>query len=862
MSIVKKLIALFLAIYQLLFGTVIFGQYNPPIIPPVIPQIVNDIGGDSTMSSTVLYAGAARNAVQGIYTNPERTAYAMKNKQAVLTHELNEVRNKTATLQTAGGKTYFADTLDTFCTLQNGTTFYSSDSAAKCRVNTIRLGQYYYECHVRDLEFGSLLKKTPFKADKAFHVYADRMYAELKIMAGEATEDLAAFGSIIKIPADTVTALQIRDANGTYNGLTGFDAATVNYAAFDMKDVGVAGFIVPMDNSTKSLNVTLEDGCYVIRQTANYTPGNGINKNDESGGYALNDVRFGFRIYTDETHNFAGIDQASVLERNPLTGITVESGNANAVYIGYEALRGSYKLVMDGTDFQTAYDNPDFRFSVPISVTCDSSDRDIYIRSQGKIGCLEAAALLDNTGTLAAMDVQVCKNFQGDGGEGFYSVKDYQYGDSIFPLSLKAGETLRFTLLNLYQNWGKFPLKQISSIEFHVSYYHLSTGTTESNCIAPYFVMKKDGWTLPDHRGRSGTMWVGQPQFNSVGRLHFMKYRNDVFGKETLSEYTGSNIISAGLTYADIEYAYVSDCGSYRYTLRHTEFPQTDENRTYYTVDVTFDRDITFKNFKRDFDFFAFDGRSVAFDKLGWLNEDNDPATADTDLAQKKANYYTLGSLNPYFGYFDVRDEDRGQIDKGFGSNFALLVKNSKIIKDGREYQANFAFRDTAKDNINYGALTLDEKCITFKAGDTITLDLVLLPWGTGREETDANVHTVREDSALKPLTVTAQTGTAEGDRLVPTVTAQNNTAVFTLTGSRNNNTVRINGFTGLACPTVELYSGGQWNTVELASVHGYDGYTVFYDNLTGYYDFSFVYTAATPDASTTYRVTQIDVRH
>jgi len=851
----KKLIALIIAVYQIFFSTVSFGKYEAPIIPPVIPHIVNDIGGDSTMSPTVLYAAAAKNAVQGVFTTPERTAYAMSNRQAVLTHELNAVLNKTATLKTVDGKTYFADSLDTFCTLKNGVTFYSSDSPVNARVNTIRLGEYYYECHVRDLQFGMI--NPLFKVDKTYHVYADRMYAELKILAAEATQDLSAFGSIVRIPADTVAALQIRDENGTYSGITGFDASKVCYAAFDIKGVGVAGFIVPSDNSTKNLNVTLQDGFYVIRQTANYTPGAGINKYDETGGYALNSVDFGFRIYTDETHAFAGIDKAATLERNPLTGITVQSGNANAAYIGYEALRGSYKLTMDGTDFQTAYDHPDNRFTVPVSVTCDNSDRDIYIRSNGKIGCLEAAALLDDTGTLAAMDVQVCKNFQGDGGEPFYSVKDYQYGDSIFPLSLKPNETLRFTLLNIYQNWGAYPIKQLSSIEFFVSYYHLSTGTTESNCIAPYFVYNKDGWTLPDHRGRSGTMWSGQPQFNSIGRLHFMKYRKDVFGNETLSEYTGSNIKSSGLTYADIEYSYISDCGSYRYTLRHTEFPQTDENRTYYTVTVTFDRDITFKNFERDVDLFAFDGRSVAFNKIGWLGENNTPAYANTDLSQSAAAYHTLGSDCPYFGYFCIRDEDRGQIDKGFGSNFALLVKNSKIIKDGQEYRTNFVFRDSAKDNLNYGALTLNEKCVTFKAGDSITLDLVLLPWGTGREETDSNVQTVREDSALKPLTVTADVGTVENDRTVPTVTAKDNTAMFTLTGGRNNNAVRVNGFTGLACPTVELLRNGGWEKVNLASACGYDGYTVFYDKLTGYYDFSFVYTAENPDASQTFRVSQ-----
>lgn len=856
MDKLQRLIALFTAIYQLLFFNVSYGEFGAVYIDPAVPEISNDIGGDSAMSSTVLYAASAKNTVQGVYTDSRRTAYKISNKQAALTHELSERGGKTASLVTKDGKTYIADSFDVYYTLKNGATYYAANSASGGRVNVIRLGQYYYECHVRDLDFDKS-SGALFKADKAYHVYADRMYAELKLFASEATESLSEFGSIIKISADTVAALQIRDENGLYSNLDGFDANSVCYAAFDIKDVGVVGFIVPSDGSTKSLTVTLEDGVYTVCQTAAYEPGEGINKYDESGGYSLNYAAFGFRIYTDETHDFSGVDEAAFLERNPLKNVTVQSGNANAAYIGYEPLRGCYLLMVDGTDFQTAYDNPDDRFYVPVSVTCDNSDRDIYIRSQGRSGCLEAAALLDDNGMLAAVPVEVCKNFQGDGGEGFYSVKDCQYGDSIFPLSLKADKTLDFTLLNIYQNWGCYPIKQLSSIEFHVSYYHLSTGTTESNCIAPYFVFNKDGWTLPDHRGRSGTMWSGQPQFNSVGRLHFMKYRKDIFGNEIFSEYTGSDIKSAGLAYADIEYGYISDCGSYSYTLRHTEFPQTDENRTYYTVDVTFVRDVTFKNFARDFDLFAFDGRFVSFEKAGYLDENNAPACADTDLSDKTENYYILGENCPYFGYFDVRDEDREQIGRGFGSNFALLVKSGKIIKDGKEYKTNFVFRDSVKDGLNFGALTLNEKNISFKPGDKITLDLILLPWGTGCEETDANVLTVREDSALKPLSVTAQTGAVEDDRTVPTVTAKDNTAIFTLTGGRNNNAVRVNGFTGLECPAVELYKDGQWQKQDLASVHGYDGYTVFYDGLTGCYDFSFVYTADSPDASYKYRITQ-----
>ncbi|MBR6634015.1 MAG: hypothetical protein IKL41_00110, partial [Clostridia bacterium] len=76
---------------------------------------------------------------------------------------------------------------------------------------------------------------------------------------------------------------------------------------------------------------------------------------------------------------------------------------------------------------------------------------------------------------------------------------------------------------------------------------------------------------------------------------------------------------------------YESDCGSYTYSLRHVEFPQTDENRTYYTLDVQFNREITFSNFKRDFSLFYADGRFINFNKLGYLDAENNAASVDAN---------------------------------------------------------------------------------------------------------------------------------------------------------------------------------------------------------------------------------------
>ena len=41
-----------------------------------------------------------------------------------------------------------------------------------------------------------------------------------------------------------------------------------------------------------------------------------------------------------------------------------------------------------------------------------------------------------------------------------------------------------------------------------------------------------------------------------------------------MTEYTDSYIRSSGNTYVDMDYSYISDCGSFKYVLRHIEFPQ------------------------------------------------------------------------------------------------------------------------------------------------------------------------------------------------------------------------------------------------------------------------------------------------
>ena len=844
MSFLKQIFATILAFLQMLVMNVSYGEDVKPEAPQKQEtELINDISGDSTLADSIKYASAMASETDAYYTDGKRTAFALENTQMVFTHTLGKTNG--ATFADKDGNAYIT-AFDTFYT-KGGTNHYFSTSKSEGRVNVIRLGEYYYECHIRDFDAA----QNDFKVDKTYHVYGDRIYAQFTLFACEATTALEAFGSEITVDASKVKAVEVKDKNGVHDNLDTIDYASVEYVAFDIDGVGVAGFIIPNDGSTEKTVVDSVGGIYRIKQYANYTAGTGINKNDETGGYELNNVTFGHRMYNDATHSFDGVRKAAELERNPLENITVEAGNSNAAYLGYDALNGAYTLRMDGTDFNTGYANPTLHFTAPITITCDDSDRDVYIRARGNNGCLEAGAILDDTNTLVPINVQVCKNFQGDGGEPFYSIKDYQYGDSFFPVSLKANEKVSLTLLNLYQNWGINPLKQLSSIEFHVSYYHLSTGTTESNCIAPYFVGNKDGWLLPDFRTRSGKMWAEQPQFNSVGVLNFMTYNKKALGiiptETVLSEYTGCEIDSTGLHYSDITSDYVSDCGSYTYSLRHVEFPQTDENRTYYTLDVKFNREITFDNFKRDFDLFYFNGRFVNYNKFGYLDAENN--ITNTNAKVLSDAYYTLGSDCPYWGFYDVTEDTEYQLDEHFGCNFAMVIKDSEIVMGGTKQNIPLAVRLNALEDKTSGSLTLDAKEITFMPGDSIKINMILLPWGVGTEETDENVVRVREDSALKPTKIDAYTGTVVEDDFVPAIRAEGGKAEFVLSGGRNNIAVKLMGFTGMQTPDVYVVDGENKTLVNAASVNGYDGYYVQYED-DGTYSFTYLYGPGSPDDS------------
>ena len=692
---------------------------------------------------------------------------------------------------------------------------------------------------ISSLKLVGLAEAAPaVKLDRTYHLYSDKVNEVIRLVASKDVSDLASFGSITTIAADTVDKLIIKDKNGTHDSLDGVDFASAEYVAFDIKGAGVYGHILLPDETSGVMTVELVDGNYVITQEYTLPEGTVVKQ--------LKDVKSGHRIYTDESHSFDAFLKAAEEERHPLTEITVAQNKYGAKFARYDVYRGAYVFDVKGfAGFQAAYDNPYQRYNVTATIKGVDADRAIYVINHTTSGNLESGALVSADGLMLPVDLEVCKNFGGEHEEPFYDDGDTTYGEIIFPYVIEAGKDNTFNVVNLYQNWGSFPLKQISSIQFHAPYYHLSVGTTESNCIAPYFVYGKDRWTLPDFRAMSAPFWSTQPQHTSIGRLYFLEYTT-ADGQFVASESMDNKITSYGPTYCDIDMNYLSDDTKIKAYYRHMEMPHTDENRTYYELVLEVQDTIEITDFKNDFAFFSFDGRNPFFKKMGYLNEKNECVITDSNTSAEP-KFYVLGDKSPYMSYFDG-PETTNVIDY---VNFALIVKNYSFTVGGKAYDGNMILRDVFTENLNRMSLTLDLGSVTLQKGDKFVINMILMPWGDPTANNDDNVRNVRQDACLDPYKLDVATGSIIEDVYLPRVMSENGVAEFTLSGGTNYCVVRVYGYDKLTVPTVMEKVDGKWVEYQLHSdAYEFDGYTVYYEG-DGTYSYAFVVDMTDVDART-----------
>ena len=715
--------------------------------------------------------------------------------------------------------------------------------------------------------------------NRHFHVYSDKMHHAVQFATLKETNGIEEIGVETKIPVSTVEKLLVIGENDKqFTSIDGIDWATVQAVAFDIKDAGIFGYILPVDPTAGTIKVTREGDNYVIIQSrvpenntiipsaSEQLDKNGNLQHVEGVKNNGNDVYVAQRVYTDENHSFDEFIYETYCERNPLTENYVKLSEQYDIssFGGYDPVRGIYilNIATPPGGFYTPYNEPQKNYRINFTITPGKEiDRDIYIMTAGTGGLLECAAILDEDLMMLPIPIEVIKNFSETGGErNLFNISDPTFSEAIFMLSLKAGEKHEYNILNLYQNWGNYPLKQLSQIPFHCPYYHLSTGVTETNCILPWFGTANVGKgprnnTLPDFRSMSAPFWNAQPQHNSCGSHSWLEY-TDAEGKFSSVENTKDTITSYGPTYAEVVMDNISDDGKIAVTYTHMEMPQTDENRVFYTMEYTVLEDVSFNNFLKDFQFYGVtdNDRVGTYKRVGYLNENNESVAVAAKTKEEEDKVYILGDECPYFSFYDMPDWNRESDSAEGYANVAFLIYNSSFIIGGEKVKPQFAIvnsQDHVRISLNYEKLTL-------KAGDKFTINAILLPWGsqlldgTYDEVEDNQVREVRRNTLLNPLTATSTTDTVLESPYLPKVRSNDGkTAQFTLSGGENNVTVRVYGFDKLTAPKVEELIKGEWVTYELNSAnhpdeqgnyHYYDGYSVQFDE-DGTYSYSFVTT-------------------
>lgn len=825
---------------------------NQPTPTPV--EKVIDLSGQTSMNKTVEKANQLANDVQGYFVGAERKSYVVENNHVQLEHSLMD-SIFVSSLRSKSGQEYLSKTMDCYI-VKDEDYYYARQSSMDARVNTVRLGYYYYEANVRDITFDSSL---PLYLDKTYHTYADKMHQEFSLVASASTRGVDVFGFEIKLRKETVEKIEISDGQQVYSEPSAsINKDEVEYVGVDIKDVGVVGIIIPED--TSSVTVSEVAKYYVIRQEIPMT-GISFAKADE--------VSFGNRLYTDETHSFEGLRAVNKEEKTYLTSehISVDESVDGAEFVGYDIYKGSYRFNIDGMGFNTAYfHTPEKKFYEHINIKNVPDNRTIYLWVHTDYP-LEGACLLDENMMQLPVPMQVSKNFGHEKEEPIYDPQDPIYGATYLPVALTKGEDAEFTVVNVMKDWGNFDIKQLSSISFWVSYYHLSTGVTESTCIAPYYTCGSswqiEGWILPDFRGCSENFWAnpetkeGDPQYGSVGRVYSPLNENG----DVTSLYTSSDISSSGLTNADITLSYVSSDGKYMYTIRQVEMPQNDENRVYYTISMTFLQDTKIEN--SAFSLIGFDGRSVTYDKSAYVDENGQIQELNNPTEPGHQEIYKLNKNGSFFTYYAIneigesKDEDIMDSNRDMG-NFGVVVKDQSITLNGQESDVGLAFLNDHNGTFNYGSLTLDSD-VDFKAGDTIEVDLVLLPYGKvdkANYDNYSNVVNVYNDTVVNAIQTTATIGTVVQDTWLPTVKAENNVAEFTLKGGVSedtqnvNYTVNIQNCTILTTPKIQEFVNGQWVDYEYSTDIKFDGYAVACEN--GTLTYSFVFRAS--DEGRTFR--------
>ncbi len=485
-------------------------------------------------------------------------------------------------------------------------------------------------------------------------------------------------------------------------------------------------------------------------------------------------------------------------------------------WLGYDPIAGFYvadvKTEPGAFGFDTMYHNPTRRMRLGVDLRNDKLPREMLVKLRTGAGGLEAGVLTDPFGFMLPVAAFVSKNFGGEMEE----PDDTGFGDVYFPLSVAPGEQKTFAVEPLMQNWGIWPLKQVSSIRFFLIYWHCSTGVSESTCWAMDWMPTKNAiFEIPDFRPMSGPFWPGQPQHDCQHWPGWLQY-NDTKGR-LCYERTEFDSVSPSLARFTMFY-HTSDHTA-RASVQAYEAPQRDEMRTMLHLRYDWDKPCTIEgDARRGFRWLNmshFRGRN---ELVLWTGPDG---KTQQRAVPAKDDLVLLGQPMAAEAPFMASEGPKERY------GVLTLVRRFHARLGGKEYdRPAFSAAFDAKDNSTW--LTVDAQKLQLQPGDYLEADVMLMPHGEPSPP-GFKAERERERFGIHPVKVTAHIGEKVAD-YPPQIRAIDDVAAFKLEGGHGDLPLLVEGLTAWKAPM--LWTNGIWQDHQ---VHGGDGYQMQPDGKGGY---------------------------
>lgn len=683
-----------------------------------------------------------------------------------------------------------------------------ADKAA--RINVYRHGPHYLDIRVLDLTPTSSEGDTlPVLAELVFHVWPKRLYFEARL---HAQKDTTITGASVTLSLDKQAVRQaVVGAGETYSS-TAFPVAIDElsgsfWLGFVSENSSLA-YAVPDPQGTELLQAEVVDNRIEVSQHFDLAQGSRLQPGKP--------IDLGFRLYTSVGQTSLESAAAEIAtEANPLTAENIATGE-NATYSGYNARAGYYSIGTSRPESLTwLYQHPQTISTASLTIRNDDRPRSLVFRHEntGPGGRLGSGILTDDRGNPLPILVQNSKNFSGENEEPFYDPGDPEYNESYFVLPLRPKEQLVVQSHHTFQNWGKYPIKQVCSLQAWMHYYQMSLGVTETTCHVPFRFGGHQGIWIADLRGISSEMWPleQQPQFDNVGGHRFFHYI-DQHG-EHFPRYVGTRFRSTGPNLADWTMDYVTENGEANISIDIMEPPQTDQTRCFMKMRVDFEKPLSVRDGRSQFKLISLDTTTqrLRYGAFGYLDRDDWWKTLHVNEVPLPVTAQ-LSSKSPLIAFFDCLEEGLKH------GNNAILVTDFQGTANGEQISGLTAGLDYFRKKEHIAWIGLDADNLKFEAGDFLELDLVVIPYGSIGDGPEAALLE-RERYGIDPPRVQVIEGQlADHFPARITLNAQGR-AQFELRGGFGILPALVEGFASHLPPQLEEKDAhGKWRVLEMGS--------------------------------------------